>query len=110
MISLPKGGYVPEFSERRPRRPSASPKETAVLRLSILPPENAAFDFFAISPDGRKLAFTAFSEREADTVGSSPGFARGKAFDWNGQRCLPILVARQPLYWFLRDPKQAQDY
>jgi len=59
VISLPKGGYVPEFSERRPRRPSASPKETAVLRLSILPPENAAFDSFAISPDGRKLAFTA---------------------------------------------------
>ena len=39
VISLPKGGYVPEFSERRPRRPSASPKETAVLRLSILPPK-----------------------------------------------------------------------
>ncbi len=56
VISLPKGGYVPEFSERRS---SASPKETAVLRLSILPPENAAFDSFAISPDGRKLAFTA---------------------------------------------------
>jgi Tol biopolymer transport system component len=30
-----------------------------VLRLSILPPANASFDSFAISPDGRKLAFTA---------------------------------------------------
>ena len=56
LISLPKGRYVPEFSERRP--PAAS-KRTAVLRLSILPPENAPFESFAVSPDGRKLAFTA---------------------------------------------------
>ena len=57
LISLPKGGYVPEFSERRS---SAAPKRTAVLRLSILPPENASFESFAVSPDGRKLAFTVF--------------------------------------------------
>jgi eukaryotic-like serine/threonine-protein kinase len=56
-ISLPKGRYVPEFSERRL---SAAPKRTAVLRLSILPPENASFESFAVSPDGRKLAFTVF--------------------------------------------------
>ena len=56
-ISLPKGRYVPEFSERRL---SATPKRTAVLRLSILPPENASFESFAVSPDGRKLAFTVF--------------------------------------------------
>jgi Tol biopolymer transport system component len=56
-ISLPKGRYVPVFSERRL---SASPKRTAVLRLSILPPENASFESFAVSPDGRKLAFTVF--------------------------------------------------
>ena len=30
-----------------------------LLRLSILPPENASFESFAVSPDGRKLAFTA---------------------------------------------------
>ena len=29
------------------------------LKLSILPPANAAFDFVAISPDGKLLAFTA---------------------------------------------------
>ena len=29
------------------------------MRLSILPPENASFESFAVSPDGRKLAFTA---------------------------------------------------
>jgi Tol biopolymer transport system component len=57
LISLPKGRYVPEFSERRL---SAAPKRTAVLRLSILPPENASFESFAVSPDGRKLAFTVF--------------------------------------------------
>lgn len=56
LISLPKGGYVPEFSERRA---SATPKKTAVMRLSILPPENASFESFAISPDGRQLAFIA---------------------------------------------------
>ena len=57
LISLPKGRYVPEFSERRL---SSAPKRTAVLRLSILPPENASFESFAVSPDGRKLAFTVF--------------------------------------------------
>jgi len=56
LISLPKGRYVPEFSERRPRE---APKSAGVLRLSILPPENASFESFAVSPDGRKLAFTA---------------------------------------------------
>ena len=55
LISLPKGGYVPEFSERRPADRSIAP----VMRLSILPPENASFESFAISPDGRRLAFTA---------------------------------------------------
>lgn len=55
MISLPKGGYVPEFSERR--SPAAA-KRTAVLRPSILPPESTSFESFALSPDGRKLAFT----------------------------------------------------
>ena len=56
LISLPKGGYVPEFSERR--RLAASTR-AAVMRLSILPPENASFESFAVSPDGRKVAFTA---------------------------------------------------
>src|SRR6266849_3565740 len=56
LIALPKGGYVPQFSERQPLAP---PKRINVLRLSILPPENASFESFAVSPDGRKLAFTA---------------------------------------------------
>ena len=56
LISLPKGRYVPEFTERRPLVASRS---AGVVRLSILPPENASFDSFAVSPDGRKLAFTA---------------------------------------------------
>jgi Tol biopolymer transport system component len=56
LITLPKGRYVPEFTERRPREAQMS---TGVLRLSILPPENASFESFAVSPDGRKLAFTA---------------------------------------------------
>jgi Tol biopolymer transport system component len=56
LISLPKGAYVPEFSERRL---PAAPNRAAVMRLSILPPEDASFESFAVSPDGRKLAFTA---------------------------------------------------
>jgi len=56
LISLPKGRYVPEFTELQPRETSRS---SGVLRLSILPPEDSAFEFFAVSPDGRKLAFTA---------------------------------------------------
>jgi Tol biopolymer transport system component len=87
LIALPKGGYVPEFSERQiPSSTKAMhsalrvaagvllgfalalvvlsyfrrvPESGEVLLLSILPPENASFDSFAVSPDGRKLAFTA---------------------------------------------------
>jgi Tol biopolymer transport system component len=62
LISIPKGGYVPEFSERHPSPPVRS---IGVLRLSILPPDNARFESFAISPDGRKLAFTAALNGEA---------------------------------------------
>ncbi len=89
LIALPKGGYVPQFSRREPPtvlRPSG--KSSAVLyvswalfalaalafswlyfhktaefertfRLSILPPKNSSFESFAISPDGRTVAFTA---------------------------------------------------
>jgi Tol biopolymer transport system component len=56
LISLPKGRYVPEFTERRPREAARS---AGVLRLSILPPDDTWFESFAVSPDGRKLAFTA---------------------------------------------------
>jgi Tol biopolymer transport system component len=56
LILLPKGRYVPEFMERRAQEAS---RGAGVLRLSILPPENATFESFAVSPDGRKLAFTA---------------------------------------------------
>jgi Tol biopolymer transport system component len=88
-ISLPKGGYVPEFSERQPialpppaRKRSllshagwalfglatlalawfffhAGSPSAGSFRLSILPPDRTAFESFAISPDGRTLAFTA---------------------------------------------------
>jgi eukaryotic-like serine/threonine-protein kinase len=56
LIAVPKGGYVPQFSERQPPLPTA---RIEVLRLSILPPDRASFDSFAVSPDGRQLAFTA---------------------------------------------------
>lgn len=47
---------MPEFAGRRAWKAS---KAAGVLRLSVLPPENASFESFVISPDGRKLAFTA---------------------------------------------------
>jgi Tol biopolymer transport system component len=82
VISLPKGGYVPEFLEQRTRPHSRlrvpgialfgvvalllallysrrTPEPRGILRLSILPPEGASFESFAVSPDGRKIAFTA---------------------------------------------------
>ena len=95
LISVPKGAYVPEFSERHvpdesrlKTRRFVSPLTAWVLfglalfglvgvaagwwwhwrkpaerrgtvRLSILPPDGTAFESFAVSPDGRKLAFTA---------------------------------------------------
>ncbi len=36
-----------------------TPPEQRVAKLSLLPPANASFGGFAISPDGRRLAFTA---------------------------------------------------
>ncbi len=87
LISLPKGRYVPDFTERQTPKPQSvwngvllvtigvlfglalgagallylrrAPDSGKLLRLTILPPENASFESFAISPDGRKLAFTA---------------------------------------------------
>lgn len=56
LISIPKGGYIPEFLERHAPTPV---RRIDVLRLSILPPDNASFESFAVSPDGHKLAFTA---------------------------------------------------
>lgn len=56
LIDLPKGGYVPRFAERGPAAPSSAAN---VLRLSVLPPSGTTFDAFAVSPDGRHLAFTA---------------------------------------------------
>jgi Tol biopolymer transport system component len=102
VISLPKGGYVPEFLERRthPHSPlqvpgivlfglaalvlvwlfsRRTPEPGGTLRLSVLPPEGAAFESFAVSPDGRKIAFTAPHEgvvmlwvRALDTVEAKP--------------------------------------
>lgn len=86
LITLPKGRYVPEFSERQTAKPQKTwrrpllitavvlfaflcaagfiyfrhaPESGKLLRLTILPPENTSFESFAVSPDGRKLAFTA---------------------------------------------------
>src|SRR5689334_13901022 len=41
LISMPRGGYLPAFCERQP---AATLSTLDVLRLSVLPPENAAFD------------------------------------------------------------------
>jgi len=88
LIQLPKGSYVPVFSDKPlPARPRGwnnrfvlfsagallgialalavgaylhrAPISSSVFRLSILPPENTSFESFAISPDGRRLAFAA---------------------------------------------------
>lgn len=87
LIAIPKGGYVPEFSERQPSTSQKAghqalvfsvgimtgfavaaivllhfhrpPKSGQTLQLSVLPPAGARFRSFAISSDGRNLAFVA---------------------------------------------------
>ena len=106
LISLPKGGYVPEFIERR--LPGAA-KIPGVLRLSILPPEDLSFDSFAVSPDGRKLAFTAFLKgrdvlwvRALDSLEAKPLMGTDGA-------SLAVLVAGQLNHCFLH-AQQAQSH
>jgi Tol biopolymer transport system component len=73
-ISVPKGAYVPQFVEREPQT-----RIQDVLRLSILPPAGTDFESFAISPDGRRIAFTAQANgnlmlwvRELDSLDARP--------------------------------------
>lgn len=73
-ISVPKGAYVPQFLEREPKTQIRD-----VLRLSILPPAGTDFESFAISPDGRRIAFTAQANgnlilwvRELDSMDARP--------------------------------------
>ena len=90
LISLPKGGYVPEFSEnksatwtQRAWHPAMlliagalmalavsslllsyfrrASESGDTLRLSILPPSGAVIEHSAISPDGKRIAFSAIS-------------------------------------------------
>ena len=55
LIDLPKGGYVPRFTER----PVAPYRPPDVIKLSLVAPGGSRIDSFAISPDGRTLAFAA---------------------------------------------------
>jgi Tol biopolymer transport system component len=73
-ISVPKGAYVPQFVEREPQT-----QVYDVVRLSILPPAGSDFECFAISPDGRRIAFTAQANgnltlwvRELDSLEARP--------------------------------------
>lgn len=90
LISIPKGGYVPEFSENKLATRAQKSTHTAVfliagalmgfaasvlllfyfrkaseptnvLRLSVLPPRGAVIEHSAISPDGERIAFSAVS-------------------------------------------------
>lgn len=54
VVGLLAAGFAGTYFSRR-----ADTYETHAMRLAINPPENASFDSFALSPDGRWLAFTA---------------------------------------------------
>src|SRR5215469_6257928 len=90
LISLPKGGYAPEFSENKLASQAQKPTHPAVflmagvvmgfvasafllfyfrkasepadvLRLFILPPRGAVIEHSAISPNGKRIAISAVS-------------------------------------------------
>ena len=74
LISVPKGAYVPQFVEREPQT-QASGRAPAL----DLPPAGTDFESFAISPDGRRIAFTAQGHgnlmlwvRELDSLDARP--------------------------------------
>ena len=71
-----------------------TPLQPQLTKLQLLPPEKSNFGAIAVSPDGRRLAFTA-----ADSS--------GKAQLW--VRELSVLVARQPLPWILCGPQAEED-
>ena len=98
LITLPKGGYVPECSERQPPAPTT---RIDVLRLSILPPEHASFDAFAVAPNGRHLAFTAALNgklllwvRALDAL--DPGCTRSPRFEALGTVGCSAMMAQSP--------------
>ena len=93
LITLPKGGYVPEFAKRTPtvwlataRQPvllvavgvlgglslaavglllfPKAPRVGDVLRLSLNPPPGSTIQTSRISPDGKMIAFTALQQNE----------------------------------------------
>src|SRR6516162_1706376 len=90
LISLPKGGYLPQFSENKQAAGAQKINHPAVLltagallgfaasallllhfrsasepadtlRLSILPPRGAVLEYSVISPDGKRIALSAAS-------------------------------------------------
>lgn len=90
LISLPKGGYLPQFSESKLETEARTIKHPVVLltagallgfaasallllhfrsasepsdalRLSILPPQGAVLEYSVISPDGKRIALSAAS-------------------------------------------------
>lgn len=76
LISVPRGSYLPAFSERQP---TVEIGRLDVLRLSVLPPENTAFDSVVIAPDGHRVAFTAYWNgkmtlwvRDLDSIDGKP--------------------------------------
>jgi hypothetical protein len=76
LISVPKGGYLPAFSERQPTTEFEKPN---VLRLLVLPAENTVLDSFVIAPDARRIAFTAYWNgrmalwvRDLDSIDAKP--------------------------------------
>ncbi len=90
LVSLPKGGYLPQFSENKLAAGTQKIKHPVVLltagallgfaasallllhfrsasepvdtlRLSILPPQGTVLEYSVISPDGRRIALSAAS-------------------------------------------------
>ena len=80
-----------------------------VPRLSVLPPENAAFDSFVISPESSQNRIYRVFQREDNAVGAALRFGGRQAPAGNGKCRVTVLVAGQPSNRFLH-PFQAEGH
>ena len=87
-------------------------EETRVLKVSVLPPEKAAFNVRsipAVSPDGRRLAFVATVDGKNELWVRDFGFAGRSPIAWNRRGRPSFLVTREQSDCIFRGGKTEED-